>query len=185
MKKIKELLEKQTIQKLFLCFWMYAILGWCYEVFLEVVVYKWGFTNRGVLFGPYCPVYGFGAILIISIFGRFVTGKSLKTKLLLIPVMFVGVFLLTSFVELITSYLCEWFMGSWPWDYTMFKYTLDDRVALVTSTVFGVGGLFFLYILQPCVDKLISKFKEKTLNIISAIILIVLIIDCIYSFIIK
>ena len=76
-------------------------------------------------------------------------------------------------------------MGSWPWDYTMFKYTLDDRVALVTSCVFGAGGLFFLYILKPLVDKLVSKFNEKSLNITSAIIFIVLIIDCIYSFIIK
>ena len=48
----------QTIEKLFLYFLMAAIIGWCYEVFLEVVVYRWGFQNRGVLFGPYCPVYG-------------------------------------------------------------------------------------------------------------------------------
>ncbi|MFQ9437055.1 MAG: putative ABC transporter permease [Ruminococcus callidus] len=47
----------QTIEKLFLYFLMAAIIGWCYEVFLEVVVYRWGFQNRGVLFGPYCPVY--------------------------------------------------------------------------------------------------------------------------------
>lgn len=162
-----------------------AMIGWIYEVFFEMVIWKGPFTNRGVLFGPYLPVYGFGAILIISIFGRFVNNKPLKTKLLLIPVMFIGVFLLTSFVELITSYICEYFMGSWPWDYTMFKYTLDDRVALVTSTVFGVGGLFFLYILKPCVDKLVSKLKEKSLNITSLMIVIILIMDCIYSFLIK
>ena len=42
----------QTIEKLFLYFLMAAIIGWCYEVFLEVVVYRWGFQNRGVLFGP-------------------------------------------------------------------------------------------------------------------------------------
>ena len=41
-----KLKENQAIQKLFLCFWMYAVLGWLYEVFLEVVVYHWGFTNR-------------------------------------------------------------------------------------------------------------------------------------------
>ena len=40
------------IRKYYLYFMMYAIIGWCYEVFLEVVVYRWGFTNRGVLFGP-------------------------------------------------------------------------------------------------------------------------------------
>ena len=34
-------------------FFLYSVIGWIYEVFLEVVVYRWGFTNRGVLFGPY------------------------------------------------------------------------------------------------------------------------------------
>ena len=53
------------VNKYFLYFMMYAIIGWIYEVFLEVVVYHWGFSNRGVLFGPYCPVYGFGALAFI------------------------------------------------------------------------------------------------------------------------
>ena len=48
---------KLNIQKKFaeyyLYFMMYSIIGWIYEVFLEVVVYRWGFSNRGVLFGPY------------------------------------------------------------------------------------------------------------------------------------
>ena len=55
----------QTIEKLFLYFLMAAIIGWCYEVFLEVVVYRWGFQNRGVLFGPYCPVYGVGMLAFL------------------------------------------------------------------------------------------------------------------------
>ena len=43
----------QTVEKLFLYFLMAAVIGWCYkEVFLEVVVYRWGFDNRGVLLAP-------------------------------------------------------------------------------------------------------------------------------------
>ena len=61
----------QTIEKLFLYFLMAAIIGWCYEVFLEVVVYRWGFQNRGVLFGPYCPVYGVGMLAFLLCFGKF------------------------------------------------------------------------------------------------------------------
>ena len=37
----------QFFQKYFLCFVFYSVFGWCYEVFLEVVVYRWGFSNRG------------------------------------------------------------------------------------------------------------------------------------------
>ena len=55
------MMKKNTgkiLSEYFLYFMMYSILGWIYEVFLEVVVYRWGFSNRGVLFGPYCTVYG-------------------------------------------------------------------------------------------------------------------------------
>ncbi|MBR3992880.1 MAG: hypothetical protein IKI92_03340, partial [Anaerotignum sp.] len=56
---------RKRLSDLFLCFLAYAIIGWCYEVFLEVFIYKWGFSNRGFLFGPYCPVYGFGTLLLL------------------------------------------------------------------------------------------------------------------------
>ena len=56
------------IQEHFMYFMMYAIIGWLYEVFLEVVIYNWGFSNRGVLFGPYLPVYGVGALIFILCF---------------------------------------------------------------------------------------------------------------------
>ena len=62
------MLEK--IKKYYLYFMMYAVFGWAYEVFLEVVIYKWGYIDRGVLFGPYCPVYGFGALTFIFTVGR-------------------------------------------------------------------------------------------------------------------
>ena len=49
----------------FLYFMAYCIIGWLYEVFLEVVVYRGGFSNRGVMFGPWLPVYGIGALIFV------------------------------------------------------------------------------------------------------------------------
>ena len=49
----------------FFSFFMYCIIGWLYEVLLELFVYNHGFVNRGFLYGPYLPVYGFGAIILI------------------------------------------------------------------------------------------------------------------------
>ena len=37
---------KRKVQEYFFYFMLYSILGWIYEVFLEVVIYKWGFSNR-------------------------------------------------------------------------------------------------------------------------------------------
>ena len=162
---------------------IYALIGWLYEVFLEVVVYKWGFSNRGVLFGPYLPVYGFGALAFILCFYKFIKDKPLKKKLLYIPIIFLGCMLVATALELITSYICEFFTGSWPWQtYESYKYNFEARIALSPSIRFGIGGVIFLYVLQPLFDKLLSKLSGKTRNIIFYALLTILIIDIICSF---
>ena len=62
----------RRFQEIYLYFFLYCVIGWLYEVFLEVVVYRWGFSNRGVLFGPYLPIYGIGALVFLLCFGRYV-----------------------------------------------------------------------------------------------------------------
>ena len=178
------MLEK--IKKYYLYFMMYAVIGWCYEVFLEVVVYRWGFSNRGVLFGPYCPVYGFGALAFIFTIGRILKNKNLKQKILLIPIVFLGCMLIATAIELATSYICEAFMGSWPWQTygTTYKYHFQSRIALSTSIRFGLGGVFFLYCLQPLFEKLVGKMPKKVLNIVFYIIATLFIIDIIFKFVV-
>jgi len=182
-----KLKENQTIQKLFLCFWMYAVLGWLYEVFLEVVVYHWGFTNRGVLFGPYCPVYGVGAITFLLCFGKLMRKKDNRTLNIVKPLLiFLGCMAVATLIELVTSYILEAATGSWPWQtYADYKYNFQARIALSTSIRFGLGGAFFLYIVQPFYDWLLKKPSRKALNIIALTVLIIVITDCIYTFLIK
>lgn len=175
----------KKISKYIIYFMLYAIIGWIYEVFLEVVVYKWGFSNRGILFGPYLPVYGFGSLLFIFTIYPIIKTKQYPKKLLYIPITFIGCMLVATTLELITSYICEIFMGSWPWQtYKDYKINFQGRIALSPSLRFGLGGTIFLYITQPLFEKITKKLDKKT-NIISIIILIIIIIDCIYSFIIK
>lgn len=166
------------LKKYYLYFMMYAIFGWLYEVFLEVVIYRWGFSNRGVLFGPYCPVYGFGALAFIFCVYKLIKDKPFKKKLLMIPIVFLLCMVIATLIELITSYICEFTMGSWPWQtYASYKYNFQARIALSPSIRFGVGGIMFLYLLQPLFEKFLSKFKEKDLNLIFYIIITLFLID--------
>ena len=175
---------KENVRKYFIYFMLYAIIGWCYEVFLEVVVYKWGFSNRGVLFGPYCPVYGFGAIAFLFTVYPLIKNKKSTKKLLFIPVVFLLCTVIATTIELITSYLCEFTMGSWPWQtYANYKYNFQARIALSPSIRFGIGGVVFLYVLQPLFEKLCDKLESKKLNIISNVLLVIIILDSIYTFI--
>lgn len=152
----------QFFQKYFLFFFFFSLFGWCYEVFLEVVVYRWGFSNRGVLFGPYCPVYGVGALLFLLLFYRLLRGKPWKRRLLLVPVLFVGCAVSATLVELGTSYLCEWLTGSWPWQtYVNYPWNFQGRIALSPSLRFGLGGIVFLYVFQPLLDRGFAAMGPK------------------------
>ena len=176
----------KKVSNYILYFMMYAMIGWIYEVFLEVVVYKWGFSNRGVLFGPWLPVYGFGALIFIFLIYPLIKNKKYPKKLYYMPLVFLGCMISATLLELITSYICEAIMGSWPWQtYADYKINFQARIALSPSIRFGLGGTFFLYVLQPLFEKITTKLGDKKVKIISYIIIIVLVIDMIYSFIIK
>ena len=156
------------------CFFVYSLLGWAYEVFLETVVYHWGFTNRGVLFGPYCPIYGFGALVFIFTVYRLINGKSVKDKILLIPTVFLGCAIIATAIELAASYILEASMGYWPWQtYVDYAVNFQGRVALSPSVRFGIGGTVFLYVLQPALERLFSRFKTRKLAIVITCIMLV------------
>ena len=78
-------------------FIFYAFLGWCTEV-VYAAVNTGHFTNRGFLNGPYCPIYGFGVLFVISLL------YPVKDNLLY---MFVGSVLITSTIEFTAGYVLE------------------------------------------------------------------------------
>ena len=181
----------EFIARHFLYFVLYAIIGWIYEVVLETFIYKWGFRNRGVLFGPYCPVYGVGALAFIFTVYPIIKNKKFWEKLLYIPLVFLLCMLIATAIELVTSYICEWTMGSWPWQtYADYKINFQARIALSPSIRFGIGGVVFLYVLQPLFEKITTKLESKpiklTANGLTAVIIgVIMICDCIYTFLLK
>ncbi len=171
--------------KYFLYFMLYSVIGWLYEVFLEVVVYRWGFSNRGVFFGPYCVIYGFGALMIIFAFGslkkqRLAVGRINMTPLLV----FIGITLLATAVELAGSYIMETLTGSWMWDYRRYAFNFQGRIALNPSLRFGIGGMAFLYLLQPAFEKLLSKLTDKQLFAVSIAVAALFLCDAVWTFVI-
>ena len=173
---------KRRISEHILFFWVYAVIGWLYEVILETFIYRWGFSNRGVLFGPWLPVYGFGATVFLLLWYRLIKEKPFRRKLLMIPVIFLLTMTMATLIELITSYLCEWTIGAWPWQtYADYAINFQARIALSPSIRFGIGGVIFLYVIQPVLDILTAKLKDKTVYIFAAVIAAVLSADLVYT----
>lgn len=164
--------------RLVIYFTLYAVFGWFYEVFLEVVVYQWGFTNRGILFGPYLPVYGFGALAFLLLVYPMIRQKEYKERILWIPLVFLLCMLIATAIELATSYVLEAITGSWPWQtYADYKINFQARIALSPSIRFGIGGVLFLYILQPLFEKLTDKMSEFALRATAITLIIIFTAD--------
>ncbi|MBR6420088.1 MAG: putative ABC transporter permease [Oscillospiraceae bacterium] len=175
-------MKLRRVSEYVLFFWIYAVIGWIYEVVLETFIYRWGFSNRGVLFGPWLPVYGFGATVFLLLWYRLIKGRPLKRKLLLLPVIFLLTMATATLIELITSYLCEWIIGSWPWQtYADYAINFQARIALSPSIRFGIGGVVFLYLIQPLLDKLAEKLRDKTVIVTAIVIVTVLAADLVYT----
>ena len=158
-------LMKRKVQEYFVYFMLYSMIGWLYEVFLEVVVYLFGFSNRGVLFGPYCVIYGTGALILIFSLGWLMERRIYAGKILVTPLLvFLGIMAVTTGVELIGSYVMEFTSGGWAWDYRRFAFNFQGRIALNPSVRFGIGGMLFLYVLQPLFVKLTEKMPPGAYN---------------------
>ncbi|MCI8342401.1 MAG: putative ABC transporter permease [Firmicutes bacterium] len=156
---------------------LYSIIGWIYEVVLAFI-YGWGFVNRGFLFGPYLPVYGFGAIILILSLGKFMNKKITILNINTTPlIVFMLIILITSIIEYITgSALNAIFHRRW-WDYSNDYLNINGYICPRTSIRFGFGGMLFLYILKPAFLGTINRLKNRTVKNISVLCTSVVFLD--------
>lgn len=154
-----------------LYFFIYSFLGWiCECLYCGIPAKK--FINRGFLAGPYCPIYGVGAIVIIYSLWPF------KTSAIL--VFLIGM-VLTSFLEYLTSWLMEYMFHTRWWDYSAYQFQLHGRICLKNSILFGFMVLFVCYVLHPIVIQIITDIPIIVQHSITLFLSIVFIIDLVIT----
>ncbi len=161
----------QTIETYFLLFISYAFLGWCMEVGCKYVQFG-KFINRGFLIGPYCPIYGWGAIAITILLKRYTYDPL---------VLFITSTLVCSIIEYFTSYFMEKKYHARWWDYSSKKFNINGRICLETLVPFGILGLFIMYVTNPMLFKIYQSMSEIVVHIISITLFIIFIVDNIIS----
>lgn len=132
-------------------FLIYAVLGWCAEVAFAAFKTK-TFVNRGFLNGPYCPIYGFGMLIVVLCL------TPIADNLL---ILFAGSFLLTSLLELVTGFVLEKFFDDKWWDYSDQPLNFHGYVCLTFSILWGVACVLIMRILHPPILKLIRLIPHK------------------------
>ena len=169
--------------KWFLLFMVFSFIGWVYELLVFRFELGYGFLNRGFLFGPYLPVYGFGGLLMIAATLRLKKNKIEILGVAVTPfVCFVIAVAVTTAAELLTSYLMEWIVGEWLWDYTNDIPNFQGRIALKSSLRFGIMGIVGLYGVYPLLSQIAEAAKQKhssAYQLVSIVLLLIFLADVI------
>lgn len=161
-----------TICSLFLLFLMYSVVGYIVEIVSVSLIEKKIVLNRGYLIGPYIPIFGVGAMLIIFLLDKY------KNDLIALFIM--GVVICTILEYLTSLFMEKIFKLRW-WDYSEKKFNINGRVCLENGILFGIGGVIIVKIVNPYFENLISFFPELATIIIGIILMLIFIADVIES----
>ena len=156
---------------LVLLFFTFSFMGWVWEVLLHV--YEDGmFVNRGVMHGPWLPIYGCGGVLVIVLLRKFANRPALTFTLTVI---------ICGILEYATAtFLWETKHEMW-WEYTGYFLNFKGRICAEGLLLFGVGGMAFIYIIGPFFDNIFRKIPHKKMVAICCILAIFFGADTIYS----
>lgn len=168
-RKIKLIME--NFIKLVFCFIVYSFLGWVLESVVKTVAQK-KFVNSGFLYGPFCPIYGFGAVIMLMFL------QSFKNNII---VLFIIAFIVLSIWEYIVGWLLEKLFKTKYWDYSENKLNIHGRVCLMNSLFWGFLGVVFIHYIHPFIGGKIELIPQHILIYVTSIISVAIIVDLIVS----
>lgn len=161
-----------SLWSLIVIFLSMSMFGWLWEVGMHLVSYG-EFVNRGALHGPWLPIYGTGAVLILTVLNRFRKNPALE---------FGAMIVLCGFLEYMTSLVMEIVTGGTKWwDYSGYFLNLNGRICAEGLLVFGIGGLAIVYIIAPVIDDLMGRLNERKVMTVCTVLLVLFLADAVYS----
>ena len=152
-------------------FMIYSFFGWVMESVLKTYLQKKP-VNSGFLYGPFCPIYGFGAIFMLL----FLQGYKRNVILL-----FIIAFFTMSLWEYMVGWLLEKIFHTKYWDYTENKFNIKGRVCLLNSLFWGFLGVIFIRYVHPFLAQKIDLIPDKILMFNVIMVRIAIFVDTIVS----
>ena len=161
-----------SVWSVILLFFTFSFIGWLWEVSLHLIS-DGEFVNRGVLHGPWLPIYGTGGVLILLLLNR------LRKK----PVAeFFGAVVLCGIVEYFTAWALELtHNGMKWWDYSGYFLNLHGRICAEGLLMFGLGGIAIVYVAAPMLDNLFRQIPKKAVILLCVVLAGIFVTDTVYS----
>ncbi len=148
-------------------FLTYSMMGWLVEsIYMSFCNHK--ITNRGFAKGPFCPIYGFGALTVFFILRPYSDNSIL--------LFFLGSFLATT-LEFLTALVMKRIFGEIWWDYHEKPFNYRGIICLESSIAWGFYTLFLFMFLQNIVAAFVAMIPVRAGRAIGNLILIGYIMD--------
>ena len=165
--------ENERITKLIWYFTIFSILGLIIETVYCFITCNGKLESRkGLIIGPFCPIYGIGAVVIIAVLNKF---HKKPVKLFILGI------IIGSIIEYTLSYALEAMYGNRFWDYSYLKFNINGRISLIYSIFWGVLSIIIIDYIKPAIDHFINKIKPKIRKKIEIGLIIFFIIDAILT----
>ncbi|MDU5923679.1 MAG: putative ABC transporter permease [Finegoldia magna] len=156
-------------------FFFYAVFGYIWEVIWVSSCQK-KLTNRGFLYGPLLPIYGFGAVFITL----FVDHAIARFNDSYIVIFFSGLIIATA-LEFLSGYLIEKIFKVRYWDYTERFMNVKGLICLRSSLFFGVMSIFMMDYSNKYILELTEKIKNSNYNFVIYILIAIFSVDVVIS----
>ena len=165
-----------SIWRLIAYFIIYSVLGFVIETAFGAVTKGVIESRKSFLYGPFCAIYGLGAVVMILCLQPFKKNNN---------TLFWGGFDAGSVIEYLVSLIGELIFHVIWWDYSDMPLNINGRVCVYFSIFWGLLGIYLVSYINPKIDKLINfikrKISDKALKIIEMITAVFLIVDCLIT----
>lgn len=131
---------------------LFSILGLLIETIYGYVSTGILESRKGLILGPFCPIYGIGAASFIVLLSEY---KESKVKLFIMGAIAGTIF------EYVCSYILQVIYGSMFWDYSYTTYQINGRVSLTYTVFWGILAVLLIKYIKPQFDKVIEKIPSK------------------------
>jgi len=168
------MLDNLTISHVILLFAVYSFIGWFIEVVYRSVSQR-EFINAGFLYGPFVPLYGFGAALII--FLEFLIHQWP------LPIKIVAYGIILTLIEYLTGFILEKTFKLKLWDYSDDKFNIHGRVCLLFSLCWAALAVIFVTFIHPAVLRYFQSRETSFPHVLAIAFVAYAITDLVFSII--
>lgn len=151
---------------------IYSFLGWCLEI-LFASISKRQFMNRGLLNGPFCPLYGCIMVFVLIFFG------GLKNNPFFL---FIACTATVGIMEFGAGAIMEKIFKRKWWDYSRYKYNVGGYVSLPFTLIWGAAAVVAVLFIQPLFIYLIRWIPSLIGHIILIVSGVIVLCDTIVTF---